>query len=160
MRYAASKYAVPEHWFPRKDLQKQCLVDEFLNWQHLCIRKPAVDLFLTLFRSVVTIGNFPTQPVDEKLRDKSREDLSRAVAHVDEYFLKDKPFIAGDEISVADILGVCELTHIAAVEQDELYTCNQKVVDWIKRVQDKLQPFFDEANKPIMGFKLKFQESK
>ena len=105
------------------------------------------------------LPGFPKQPLDQQKVDKGIEDLNRAVKHIDEYFLKDKPFIAGEEISVADVLAVCELTHLQAVELETLYTSNPKVDAWIKRVTDKLNPDFDEVNKPLVGFRAKYVES-
>lgn len=43
----AVKNNVADHWYPREDPQKQAKIEEFLNWQHLCIRKHCIDLFIT-----------------------------------------------------------------------------------------------------------------
>lgn len=48
MRYIAVKFNIAEHWYPRADAQSQARVDEFLNWQHLGVRKPCIDVFLNV----------------------------------------------------------------------------------------------------------------
>ena len=48
MRYIATKYKVKDHWFPMQDVQQAALLDEFLNWQHLCLFKPMRDLVVEI----------------------------------------------------------------------------------------------------------------
>lgn len=45
LRYLASKYNVPEHWYPTNDLLKQARIEEYLHWQHLNTRMQAAMLF-------------------------------------------------------------------------------------------------------------------
>ena len=54
MRYIAIKFNVPEHWFPRKDVQKAAKIDEFLNWQHLNIRKWELEIVVNTVSTVYT----------------------------------------------------------------------------------------------------------
>ena len=48
MCYIATKYKVQDHWFPRQDVQQAARLDEFLNWQHLCLFKPMRDLVVEM----------------------------------------------------------------------------------------------------------------
>lgn len=160
MRYMAIKNNVVDHWYPRADQQKQAKVEEFLNWQHLCVRKHCVDLFLTKFRSRIGIGRFTKEPADEAKLKSLREEISKAVSHIADYFLGDKPFIASDEISIADILGVCEIFHTTGVEEESLYKDNAKVSAWVERVRQRLQPDFDIANMRLMAIKDKYVNAK
>ena len=78
MRYIAVKYNVAEHWFPRKDLQKAAKIDEFLNWQHLNIRKWCLDIFV----NTVSMHGAPIQPCNYHLaiysNETSQDKLSEA----------------------------------------------------------------------------------
>ncbi|KAH3794104.1 hypothetical protein DPMN_147635, partial [Dreissena polymorpha] len=76
-------------------------VDEFLNWQHLCVRKHCVELFLSLFRSRIGMGGFTKQPIDQEKIQAAREEIAKSVTHI-AHFLNGKPIIAGDNISAAD----------------------------------------------------------
>ncbi|XP_045172646.2 glutathione S-transferase theta-1-like [Mercenaria mercenaria] len=160
MRYMATKENVADHWYPRQDLQKQAKVDEFINWQHLCVRKPCVDLFIAKFRSRIGIGRFTKEPLDEAKLKTFREEITKSIAHIADYFLQDKPFLAGDEISLADILGACEIYHLQGVEEDSLYKDNAKVSEWIERVRKRLEPDFDTASMKLMAVKQKYISAK
>ena len=45
LRYLTSKYNLPEHWYPRNDLQRQARIEEYLHWQHLNTRMQAAMVF-------------------------------------------------------------------------------------------------------------------
>ena len=55
--------------------------------------------------------------------------------------------MCGNDISVADILGVCELIQLYAVHEEKLYEDNPVVKAWFDRVKERLQPHFDDAHK-------------
>ena len=65
---------------------------------------------------------------------------------IENYFLKDKKFIGGDEISIADLQAVCEFTQFWMVHIDpgEGYP---HIAQWIKDVQAAVgQEVFDEVH--------------
>lgn len=106
------------------------------------------------------MGKFTKEPCDEAKLQEYRDEVTRAVTHIADYFLVDKPYVAGDDISAADILGVSELIHLEAVEEDGLYTSNEKVKAWIERVRRRLQPYFEQSLVKIKAFKQKFIDAK
>ena len=61
------------------------------------------------------------------------------------YYLRDHKFIAGNEISIADLQAVCELTQFWMVNVDptEGYP---KLAQWMKDVQAASQPAFDKVH--------------
>ena len=79
---------------------------------------------------------------------------------IDECFLKNKQFIAGDDISAADLIGYCELVHLAAVKEDGLYTANESVNAWLKRVAAKLGKLNDEAGGVLSVIQEKYESAK
>ncbi|XP_060568670.1 glutathione S-transferase theta-1-like [Ruditapes philippinarum] len=160
MRYMALKNNVADHWFPRQDLRKQAKIDEFINWQHQSVRKPCVELFIAKFRSRIGVGRFTKQPADEAKLQSLREDITKSFSHIADYFLQDNQYLAGDEISLADIIGVCEIYHIQGVEEDALYTNNEKVSAWVARVRKRLEPDFDTASMKLMAVKQKYIDAK
>ena len=58
MRYLIVKTGAADHWLPQKDLKAMARVDEFLNWQHMCVRKPCVELFLGTVRPSGIVKKF------------------------------------------------------------------------------------------------------
>ncbi|WAR01380.1 GSTT1-like protein [Mya arenaria] len=160
MRYLAMKNNVADSWLPQNDVKQMARVDEFLNWQHLCVRKPCVDLFLGTFRSRVGVGKFTKEPLDEEKAKTFREEVKKCVTHIGEHYLKDRPFIAGDEISVADILAVCELGQLTGIGAESLYMENETVSAWFERVKAKLQPHYDDSMATLLGLKKMFDEAK
>ena len=48
MRYIAVKYNIADHWYPRNDVQKAARTDEFLNWHHHNLRRPAGDIWANI----------------------------------------------------------------------------------------------------------------
>ena len=73
--------------------------------------------------------------------------MPQLIEHIDKYFLKGQKYIAGnDDISVADLLGVCELMQLYPVFEEGIYESNPNVKAWMLRVKERLQPHFDEGH--------------
>lgn len=49
------------------------------------------------------------EPVKQKSVDRFQDGMETVLDRMDSYWLADKKFIGGSEISIADILAVCEL---------------------------------------------------
>ena len=49
------------------------------------------------------------QPVNEKRAARFQEGMERALDHLESVWLRESPFVAGEQISVADLLAACEL---------------------------------------------------
>ncbi|KAK3084301.1 hypothetical protein FSP39_011299 [Pinctada imbricata] len=139
MEYLCQKYALGDHWYPR-DLRGRARVDEYTHWHHTFTRFHAASLFRELLMS----GEPNSQEV-EKLERYNR----KVTQHLDKYYLKDHDFLCGNEISIADILCICELTQLYAVGKESLYMDNPKVAKWVDRVKRACGPSFDESHKLI-----------
>ena len=91
----------------------------------------------------------PKRPSNEKQLAESKEALSKSTKELADYFLKDKPFIVGKEISVADLLCICELMQLNGVEEAGIYESNPNVKAWVERVKESTKPHFEEAHAKI-----------
>ena len=111
------------------------------------------------FRSRVGVFRFTKKPLDIELITAAKEELTKAVTHIAEYYLKDQPFICGDEISAADLIGVCELMQLTCVNESGLYDSNATVKAWVKRVGERMQPHFDAANLSLNAVKKMWNEA-
>ncbi|XP_060067897.1 glutathione S-transferase theta-1-like [Ylistrum balloti] len=156
LKYLAVKYNVPDHWYPRTDLKAQARIDEYMNYQHLNTRTNMAMLFQNLWLLPMMLN----RPIDRKKVDRYSNNVGVVIHQIDEYFLKDnRPFIAGDNISLADLLGLCEMMQLYACCQEKFIESNPKVNAWAERVKLKLAPYFDEANVEVNITRDKFMKS-
>lgn len=86
------------------------------------------------------------QPVDWDKVAFFRKEVEKTVELLDKVWLKDRHFLCGNDISVADIQGVCKLTQLNAVHEEKLFEDNPVVKAWVNRIRKRLQPHFDEAS--------------
>ena len=90
---------------------------------------------------------FGKEPDPEKVKE-FEEILKKSKDMLENHFLKDTKFIAGDEISIADIQAVCEFTQfwMVHVNPTEGYP---RLAQWMKDVQAALGPSFDEVHQVV-----------
>lgn len=151
LKYLSDKCQVANHWYP-KDLQKRARVDSYMAWQHLNLR-----LFGSMvFRIQVIDPRMTNQPIDTKKLEGFQSQLETCLDKIETIFLRDAPFLAGEEISIADLLGICELHQPMSVRYD-VFRGRPRLDAWAKRVQDRLKPHFDEAHGPIYKVKDMFK---
>jgi len=107
----------------------------------------------------MTIGSFAKTPLEPEQKKKFQEEIVRTATHMADYFLKDQPFIGGQDISIADIQAICELSQLEIIGEDVQFKSNPKVAAWYDRVKDTLQPHFDESMKDLGGLKAMYDEA-
>ena len=76
------------------------------------------------------------------------EDLEKSLDFIENNFLKMTPYIAGEEISLADLVCIVEVMQPLAGGHD-VKAGRPKLSAWIDRVKQNIGPLFDEAHKPI-----------
>ncbi|TRZ20975.1 hypothetical protein HGM15179_006156 [Zosterops borbonicus] len=146
--YLAQKFKTPDHWYP-SDLQKRARVDEYLSWQHSNIRMKGSKLFLCKAILPLITG----QPLPPEKLEFATEELNTALKQFEEKFLQDKPFIAGSEISLADLVAVVELMQPVCAGYD-LFEERPKLKEWRRRVEEAVgKQLFQEAHEGIMNIK-------
>ncbi|XP_033760740.1 glutathione S-transferase theta-1-like [Pecten maximus] len=146
LKYLALKYNVPDHWYPR-DLKAQARVDEYMNYQHINTRYNCG----MVFQQLVIIPRAMRAPIQWPMVDNAKNRLETVIAHLENYFLKDnkQKFLCGSDISVADLLGVCELMQLYACCEENIYESNSAVKAWVDRVKERTAPHFEDANKIV-----------
>ena len=102
----------------------------------------------------------PKRPANEPLVSEAKKELAKAITNIAEYYLKDKPFLIGDEISIADLSGVAELTGLRGCNEEGIYESNSVVCAWVKRVQDHVKNYFEEAMESIEATRKQYNSSK
>ncbi|XP_042193068.1 glutathione S-transferase theta-2 isoform X1 [Callorhinchus milii] len=140
LKYLASTYDVPQNWYPR-DPQRRAKVDEYMAWQHLNTRMNTAKVFIF----EVLIPQMTSQPVDDQKVSKALKDLEGTLDMLETMFLKDKPFLCGDDLTLADLLAICELMQPLGGDRDVLKE-RPKLASWRSRVQSALGKTFEDVH--------------
>ncbi|XP_068098609.1 glutathione S-transferase theta-1-like [Hyperolius riggenbachi] len=150
--YMANKFKTPDHWYP-SDLQKHARVDEYLAWQHTNTRPQGSKLFWIKAMTPVLLGHeAKPETLDPKLAE-----FNTTLTTLEEYFIKGKPFIAGEEISIADLVAIVEIMQPVAAGI-EVFESRPKLLEWKQRVVDAIGPqLFQEAHEKLLNMKTNMQ---
>ena len=95
------------------------------------------------------------KPIDQMKVERFTASLQTNLSQLEDVFLKDRDYLAGDDISIADLMGVCELMQPYAVNMD-VREGHPVLAAWMERVKTRLEPQFDEAHKILHMVKKKF----
>lgn len=108
MRYLThqNEAAVADHWYPR-DARKQARVDEYMEWQHMNIRLHCSTYFWLKWLLPTMFGKIAS---DGRLAE-AKAQMEQTLDFVENVWLAGgkQRFLTGDVISVADLLGACEV---------------------------------------------------
>ncbi|XP_026177838.1 glutathione S-transferase theta-1-like isoform X2 [Mastacembelus armatus] len=147
LQYLVQKHSsiVPDHWYPA-DPQHRALVNEYLSWQHLNLRAHGSKIFLLRTLYPFIMGS---EPLKEKV-DAAVEDLKQSLHLLEEKFLQNKPFIIGNNISLADLVAIVEIMQPVGSGLD-VFEGRPRLIAWRERVKKALgEKLFDEAHDVIM----------
>ena len=88
------------------------------------------------------------KPPDESLVKNATEAMKKSLEVIENYFLKNKKFIGGDNMSIADLLFVCEVTQYW-VAQTNLCEGRPNMTRWLADCKKVLGPHFDELHSRV-----------
>ena len=94
--------------------------------------------------------------MDTKKLKRFRAELEKTLDYLETYYLKNQDFFAGNEMTLADLLGICELIQPIAAGID-VSEGRPILRAWMKRVQTRLEPHFGEAHKFLFAVRDKTQ---
>ncbi|XP_029296507.1 glutathione S-transferase theta-1b [Cottoperca gobio] len=144
--YLAEKFKTPDFWYPA-DLQQRARVNEYLSWQHLAIRLHAAKMFWLLIMIPKVMG----VDVPQDKMDAALEDLNGSLKLLEEKFIQDRPFIAGDHITLADLVAIVEVMQPVGSGLD-VFEGRPKLTAWRDRVQAAIgKDLFDDAHQTVLG---------
>ncbi|XP_055976586.1 glutathione S-transferase theta-3-like [Sorex fumeus] len=146
--YLSRKFETPDHWYPQ-DLQARARVDEYLAWQHTALRSSCTRV---LWQKMI-IPKFVGQPVPPEILAATLTELDRCLQLLEDKFLKDQAFLAGSQISIADLVAITELMHPVSAGC-QLFKSRPKLDAWRQRVEAAVgESLFQEAHAAIMKIK-------
>ncbi|KAL0979719.1 hypothetical protein UPYG_G00188680 [Umbra pygmaea] len=140
LKYLATKYNVSGNWYPVHPDQR-ARVNEYTAWHHTNTRPHAAKVFML----EVLLPHMTGQPTDPQKLQRALADLNDTLEKLENMFLKRQPFLCGDDISLADLLAVCELMQPLGGGRDILKD-RHKLLRWKSRVQSALGRSFDDAH--------------
>jgi len=126
LRYLAGKYNAPDQYYP-KDIQKRTRVDQYLDWHHSNTRKAANFIFSSILGPQMGLKPNPNYI---KLAQKECE---QALDDIESVWLKDSPYLAGNEVTLADISAVCELKQLMIAKYN--FETRPKLFAWMKKME-------------------------
>ncbi|XP_042304807.1 glutathione S-transferase theta-1-like [Sceloporus undulatus] len=127
--YLTRKYCTPDHWYPA-DIEKRSKVDEYLFWHQGNMRADAPK---TMWIKVL-IPLFTGEPLPAGKLQEVMEGLASALKQMEDLFLGNRPFLAGHEISVADLVAVAELMQPVGVGCN-VFEGHPRLAEWRVRVE-------------------------
>ncbi|XP_067231913.1 glutathione S-transferase theta-1b [Chanodichthys erythropterus] len=146
MMYLAEKFHTPDYWYPA-DLQKRARVNEYLSWQHSAIRMHGSKILWFKLLIPKALG----VEVPKEKMDTAEEYLDGSLKLFEEKFLQDRPFIVGDQISLADLVAVVEIMQPLGAGMD-VFENRPKLKAWKDRVREEIGvELFDEAHQAILS---------
>ena len=80
--------------------------------------------------------------------EECKEKLLKVLGTFEKHFLGRGKFIAGDEISIADLKPLCELTQLW-MSDIKPYDTGSRIEQWMNNCKEKLQPHFDNVHKVV-----------
>lgn len=89
-----------------------------------------------------------SQPRNEAKCTETRETLTKSLDIVESYFLKDKKFVGGDQISIADLSFLCEVIQYW-IADCHIYKGRPNMEHWLAECQKVLAPHFDSHCDPL-----------
>ncbi|XP_010875032.1 glutathione S-transferase theta-2 [Esox lucius] len=140
LKYLANKYNVPGNWYPCHP-ERRARVDEFTAWHHTNIRPHAAKVFWM----EVLLPRMTGQPTDPLKLERALGDLRDTLDKLEKMFLKKQAFLCGDDISLADLLAVCEVMQPLGGGRDILKD-RPNLLRWRSRIQSALGDSFDKAH--------------
>ncbi|XP_030848013.1 glutathione S-transferase theta-1 isoform X2 [Strongylocentrotus purpuratus] len=139
-KYLHEKFDCADHWFP-KSLQQRSRVNEYLDWQHFNTRPRMTKVFL----AEVIFPRMTGTPADPAALAPDIQRMEETLDNLEKHFLKDKPFLCGDDISIADLFGVNEVIQVEPCGYGTIDR-RPKLKAWIGRVREHVQPeIFDDV---------------
>ncbi|XP_042522260.1 glutathione S-transferase theta-1-like [Dipodomys spectabilis] len=146
--YLAHKYKVSDNWYPQ-DLQARARVDEYLAWQHTTLRR---NCLRALWHKVM-LPVFLREQVAPEILAATLAELDMTLQLLEDKFLQNKAFLAGNCISLADLVAITELMHPVGAGC-QVFEGHPKLAAWSQRVKAAVgEELFREAHEVILNVK-------
>ncbi|KAM9723000.1 glutathione S-transferase theta-2 [Menidia menidia] len=145
LKYLATRYDVPDHWYPRQP-ERRARVDEYTAWHHTNTRPHAAKVF----QLEVLLPASSGAPPDEQRLQAALRQLDATLDRLEAMFLRRQPFLCGHDVSLADLLALCELMQPLGGGRDVLKD-RPLLCSWRGRVQAATGQAFHAAHAVLLA---------
>jgi glutathione S-transferase len=157
--YLGRKGVLKERWYPRNDYKKLAQIDEFLQWNHNSLLFSTGTIFLDAWIKPLRDTNSLEHGMMQNVKDPlNYVDIHHSLDLLENTWLKDSKFIAGEEPTFAELIASCALMQVIGLQ---LFSLNEdrykKVSTWLNDTRDYFNPEFDDAHKYVYKYGEKFK---
>lgn len=143
--YLSSKYQVADHWYPA-DLQARAQIHEYLGWHADNIRGTFGVLMW-----IKVLGPLIGVQIPEEKEERNRNSMALALQCLEDKFLRDRAFLAGQQVTLADLMSLEELMQPVASGYNP-FEGRPQLAAWRERVEAFLgAELCQEAHSPILS---------
>ena len=133
-RYVNEKFQCPSNWFGR-DTQHRAHINQYLQWYTYTVRLGGGAFHWNIFGPMI----FGEKPFSEKFaaeQRKGRAILYESMGVIEKYWLKDREYVCGDEVSYADLVTFHEfVSHDAGkIIPDTVWKGFPRIAAWFKKL--------------------------
>ncbi|KAL5285626.1 GSTT1.2 family protein [Megaselia abdita] len=143
LRYLAHQKKIAADLYP-SDCKIRARVDEYLEWQHENVRMGCA----MYFRKKVIEPMFLKSQPDENEIQKWFYLMEKSLDIVENQWLLNTKFIAGDKVTAADIFAACEIEQTTMAGYDPCKN-RPKLKIWLKAVRENADFPYNEAHKQV-----------
>lgn len=136
--YLGRKEIISERWYPR-DVKARARIEEYLEWNHNNLLYGAGLLFAMRWVMKLDAG--------EKQVKTQEKILIRALNDLENIWLTDNKYLAGNEITFADLMAACNLEQVVGMKIFLLDADKYpKISKWFNEVRLFFGDHFKEAH--------------
>ncbi len=145
LRFLCEVYKVDNKWYPRNDIYRRSLIDQYLDWHHANTR----HMFVSVIVRKLMVPNMNKLGGEFAEKAKLYVDTSSEVLKLLKKFdaiFNERMFIVDDEISIADLIFACEVYQIIMIGYDLTqypnlwkYLCRINEMPEAKKVNEDLE---------------------
>ncbi|XP_039273215.1 glutathione S-transferase 1-like [Styela clava] len=143
MAYLVTTFGGPDHALYPRDPKKRAAIDNVLNADH------------STFYKTVSEWIFPQILKKEPGSDEKLAEVKKAFKILNDYYLKDRQYVTGNQMSIADFSVLATVTFTELVDLDLSEFPN--IVDWCNRM--KKLPYMEKCNEGLYEGKKRLAES-
>ncbi|XP_055844163.1 glutathione S-transferase theta-1 [Episyrphus balteatus] len=140
LRHLNREKIVPEHWYPRRNLARS-RIDEYMEWQQTNMR-PACSNYFQVKWLLPTLNK--TRPNEDDINMAAKR-LDHTITEFENGFLNSNKFMAGRNVSFADLLAICEIDQPVTVGYNP-FKNRAKLAQWYEIVREELGPIYKEVH--------------
>ena len=133
-RYLNEKFDCPSHWFG-STLRERSLINQYVQWYAYTLRLGGGAFHWTIFAPFI-YGEDKDFTAE---RRKGYHVLYESLGIMENYWLKGRDYMCGDEVSYADLAGFHEMVshHAGKIIPDKVWDKHPRVTAWFDRMSGR-----------------------